>query len=319
MVELNAVEKELENELNPQPEQAAPEPTDDVPAKGQSEAKEKPPVKDDDPEFDLGLDQDGKTPLKLKRSQILEYKKGNMLQADYTKKTQEVAAEKAQMKELVQMIDYLKQHPNKAKEIIAVLERKEEQLIKQEDKLEDKKDDIDTLLLDLDSDDPYAKVLRAQRKELQQSLKANKDLQERLSKIEQTSEHEAKSKLEAESTNTLRQVLDSEKKALEFLDDEESEYWKKQVLTYMLNSPQEYSNLEKEEFVEYLKGISQKVHADMMKFGEKRVKKYIESKGEPSKVPHSAVPAGGKPLSKKPTFDNLQELIEENLTDELKK
>lgn len=308
-MEPTAEEIVLENELNPG--QAKPA-EDQTLIEKSAEGKGTP----DEQEFDLGFAEDGKTPLKLKRSQIMELRKGGMLEKDYTHGKQELAAQREQLKEVVDIIDYLKKNPAKAEKIVAILDAKEEELEKQEDKLQDKQEDIDALLKELPQDDPYARVLRAQKAELQKALKLNQSLQSRLDQIDQRSLSENRSKFDTEAEQTLTEVIATERKTLEFLDDEDAEYWKKSVLTYLVNSPQEYEQMDKEKFAEYFKGISQHVYSEMNKLGDKRVKKYIDSKGT-GKIPGVGAVGVGKPLSAKPTMDNLESILKEELEKEI--
>jgi ABC-type nitrate/sulfonate/bicarbonate transport system substrate-binding protein len=97
-----------------------------------------------------------------------------MLEADYRKKTQELSAEKATLKEVVEIIDFLKKNPKKAEKVMAILEEKEEKLEQQKQALEEKEDEIDKALKDLPEDDPYAKLLRGMKAQLQTTLKPTK-------------------------------------------------------------------------------------------------------------------------------------------------
>lgn len=274
----------------------------------------------EDPDFDLGLDEDGKTPLKFKRSQILEFKKGSMLQADYTKKTQELAAERANFKEVVDIIEYLKKNPSKAEKIVAILEAKEEAAKEQEFDLNKAMTDIDKLLADLPADDPYAQALRNQKGIIQQTIAMNQKLQARLDQLDQGRVSDAENKLNAEAEQTLREVIASKQKALSFSDQEEADYWKKLTLTCLVNNPKEYSEMDKAQFTDYFNKLADKVQAEIVKMGEKHVNKYIKSKGGPGGVPvvgGGAIPAapGKEPI----TTDNLQGALERELQKESEK
>lgn len=269
----------------------------------------------EDPEFDLGLDVDGKTPLKLTKSQILALKKGGMLQEDYTKKTQELAAEKQNLKEVVEIIEFLKKNPKKAEKIVAILEEKAEEATKEGKELENKVDEIDELLKDLPEDDPYAKGLRALKAQLGQALNVNKQLQDRLSQFEEKTTAADESKIQAEADQTLQEVIASTQKSLQFIDAEEGEFWKKQVLTYLVNSPQEYAAMDKAQFEEYFKKIGQSVYDMMKKIGEKHVGKYIKSKkGGPEVITEAGGKGGILPAA--PNAENLQGSLEKLLEEE---
>lgn len=53
--------------------------------------------------------------------QIKEWKAGHMLQADYTRKTQELAAQREQLKPVQETLDYLKANPDKAQQVYNAL------------------------------------------------------------------------------------------------------------------------------------------------------------------------------------------------------
>lgn len=278
----------------------------------EAEAKAKKDAEDS--EFDLGLDEDGKTPLKLKRSQILELRKNGMLQSDYTKKTQELAAEKANLKELVDIVEFLKKNPAKAEKIIKILEEKAEEAAEVKVDLKKSMEEIETLLKDLPEDDPYAKVLRGQKAILQESLKVNQKLSEKLESITNGQKSVEQSKLEAEAHQTLVKVMGDKQKALKFIDDKEAEYWKKSALTYLLHNRKEYSAMDTAQFTKYFNQIGDKVYAEIVQIGEGRVNKYIKEKGGASPVPGSAGSALPADKTKAPiTQDNLESSIEQAL------
>lgn len=306
-------EQKLESEIMP----PAAEPPAPEAGKGTEPPAAEPPAPEpeaEDPEFDLGLDADGKTAIKLKKSEIMELRKGGMLQADYTKKTQELAAQRQELKEVVDIIEYLKKNPKKAEEIVAILERKEEAAAEKAEDLKAAEDEIDALLKDLPEDDPYAKALRAQKALIQSMQKTNKALQDRLNQIDQRTTEADESKIQAEADQTLKEVIASTQKSLEFMDAEEAEYWKKTVLTYLVNSPQEYAEMDKAQFEEYFKNLAKKVYDDMKKLGEKHIARYIKSKTGGPGVPPPGGQGGVLPAA--PTIDNLQGTLETMLKEE---
>lgn len=265
----------------------------------------------EDPEFDLGLDEDGKTPLKLTRKQILEMKKSGMLMSDYTKKTQEIAAERANHKEILDIVDFLKKNPAKAERIVKILEEKAEAAAEVKVDLKKSMAEIEETLKDLPEDDPYAKVLRGQKVMLQEAMRVNQELTAKLDKITNGQKSEEQSKLDAECHQTLTSVMTTKQKALKFIDEKEAEYWKRSALTYLVNNPKEYEQMDKETFAKYFNEIGDKVYAEIVQLGEGRVNEYIKKKGGASLIPGSngaALPAekGKKPL----TQDNLQEGLE---------
>lgn len=320
---VEALDQEISKNPNPEPgPEAEKEPAEPVegtktPEEIEAEriaAEEKAKKDTEDPELDLGLDEDGKTPLKLKRSQILEFKKGSMLQADYTKKTQEIAAEKANLKEVVEIIEFLKKNPAKAERIVKILEEKEAKAESKELDLNVTIAELQKKIAELPEDDPYAQGLRSLLAMNQENLKINQKLQARLDQLDSGRQTAEKSKIEAEAHQTLTEVMASKQKSLNFQDPEEAEYWKRSVLTYLVNSPKEYETLDKAQFTEYFNKIADKIHADILKIGEKHVNRYIKSKGGPGIIPGSA--GAGLPVDKKAeaiTTDNLQGALEREL------
>lgn len=309
---VEALNKEIATNVNPEP---GPDVVKE-PVKEPKVEEPKEPEEPEDPEFDLGLDEK-QQPLKFKKSQLLEFRKNQMLHADYTKKTQELAAEKANLKEVVEIIEHLKKNPSKAEKIVAILEAKEEAAKEQEFDLNKAMTDIDKLLADLPTDDPYAQALRNQKGIIQQTIATNQKLQARLDQLDSGIKSENTSKLEAEAHQTLTEVMASKQKALSFSDEEESAYWKKLTLTYLVNNPKEYSEMSKEEFTDYFNKLGDKVYAEIAKIGEKHVNKYIKSKGGPGGVPvvgGGAIPAA--PGKDTITSDNLQGALERELQKE---
>ncbi len=311
-------EQQLETELNITPE--VPAEVKKTPEELETEriaAEETAKKLAEDPEFDLGLD-DKQQPLKFKKSQILEFQKNQMLNADYTKKTQELAAERANLKEVVEIIEYLKKNPKRAEKIVAILEAKEEEAKEEEFDLKKAIDEIDTLLKDLPEDDPYAKALRSQRGIIQHTLKVNQQLQQRLDQLDKSKVSETESKLLSEADQTLQGVIASTQKALEFTDADEAADWKEMTLMYLVNSPKEYSEMDAEQFKVYFKGIADKTYAKITKIGEKHVAKYIKSKtGGPGVVTETGGKGGVLPAA--PNADNLQGSLEKMLEEESNK
>jgi len=311
---LNVEEKAPEEIIDENKEEKVEEKTPEQIEEERIAAEEKAKKDAEDAEFDLGLDEDGKTPLKLKRSQILEFRKNQMLNADYTKKTQELAAEKANLKELIDIVEFLKKNPAKAEKIIKILEEKAEAAAEVKVDLKKSMEEIEATLKDLPEDDPYAKVLRGQKVMLQEAMRVNQELTAKLDKITNGQKSEEQSKLDAECHQTLTEVMTTKQKALKFIDEKEAEYWKRSALTYLVNNPKEYDTMTKEQFVEYFNKIGDKVYAEIVQLGEGRVNEYIKKKGGASLIPGSNGAALPADKDKKPlTQDNLQEGLESAL------
>lgn len=295
-------------------------------AAGKEKSKEK---KDEDPEYDLGLDVDGKTPLKLKRSQILELKKSGMLEADYRKKTQELSAEKATLKEVVEIIDFLKKNPKKAEKVMAILEEKEEKLEQQKQALEEKEDEIDKALKDLPEDDPYAKLLRGMKAQLQTTLKANQALQDKLGKLEQDQQAETQRRAKetddanrnkelAAGKQVLEEAFAGAKKTFQFDDEDEAAQWRKGVIEALVSDKEKYKGMDKEKFTEFFNTVAKAQFDLIQKAKEKIIAEYLKSKkGGSGSVPAGGTGGEGAQGKEKPvTMDNLQENLEKALEEE---
>jgi len=294
------LEQELENENTPavKPEQA--------PATTMDSSTQK--VTPDDPEFDLGQDDKGQ-PLKFKKSQILEFQKGNMLQSDYTKKTQELSAEKENLKEMSNIIEHLRANPTKAQRVIAILDEKEQA---QEAKI----DDIDEVLKTLPEDDPYAKTLRALKAQNNDLLKTTRELSGKLGQFEQKNQAIEQQGAVKQAEVVLTKALDDTSKELKFDDDDDKADWRKMVLTYLVNNPKKYNT--ETDFLADIQAVGKAEFDNVTRRNERIMAKYIKSKGGNAAIPTHPAGAGGKPLTKKPTGDNLQDMLEEALEAENK-
>ena len=260
----------------------------------------------EDPEFDLGVDDKGQ-PLKFKKSQILELQKGSMLQKDYTTKTQELATQREELKEMFGIIEHLKANPKKAERIIAILDEREE-------KVEEKIDEIDEILKTLDPNDPYAKTLMALRKQNQQLLKTTQDLQTKLGTFEQKTQAIEETGLVKQAEIVLTKALDDVVKTLKFEDDDDKADWRKMVLTYLINNPKQYTT--EEEFLANIQTVGKTEYDALVKRNERVTARYIKAKGGGSEVPTHPAGGGATPLSKKPSIETLQEDLEEALKNE---
>lgn len=250
------------------------------------------PVSADDPEYDLGGE-------KAKRSQILEWKKSNLLQSDYTKKTQELAQQRKELDELVRFADYLKANPAKLQKVLAALEDKV-------DAQQGKQEAITTELEGLDPNDPYAKALKSQLAAITAQLKP---LQEKLTQFEQRDMQSQQTQMVAQAQQVLKTTLDEVIKTLTFDNDEEKATWRSMVLSYLKDNPKDYAD--ENDFNNTIKETGKKYYDALQKIGEAKVKKYLESKKTLQVPPPSGV--AGSVLPKKPTIVNIEELLQSEL------
>lgn len=248
----------------------------------------------EDPEIEIGKDEQG-NPRKVKLSQINEWEKGSMRQADYTAKTQELAQQRKELEELIKFADYLKNNPKKLEKVLAVLGEKAEEV----------KEGVEEELEGLDPNDPYAKLLK-------KTLDTVKSLEAKVIEYETRDAQASEEQLVNQAQQVLSKTLDEASKELKFDDDEEKATWRTMVLSFLKDNPKDYKD--EEEFVSTIKKIGKKYFDALNKIGEAKIKKYLESKKTPA--PPTSTGAAGAVLKKKPTMDNLQESIEELLAEE---
>jgi hypothetical protein len=239
----------------------------------------------DDPEVEL----EGGTKVKMS-----ELKKGYMLQSDYTTKTQALAEQRKEVEELITLANYLKANPTKLKRIIAILDEKGEEIA-------EKKEEITAELEGLDPNDPLAKTLKAQNKMLS-------DLQKQIANMQQAQETSQKEGLVLQAQQVLTKTLDEVAKDFTFEDDEEKGLWRTMVLSFLKDNPKQYAD--EADFVKTIKEIGKKYFETLTKLAEKRVAKYVKTKGGTVPV---APATPGSPIKAKPSMENLEEIIAEEL------
>jgi hypothetical protein len=278
------IEEQVTTEINAQ---SAASSTPATPAPAQPSKPATPPVIDD-PEVEL----EGGNKVKMS-----DLKKGYMMQSDYTTKTQQLAEQKKEVEELANLANYLKANPAKLQRIISILDEKEQAIT-------DKKEEIADELEGLDPNDPLAKALKAQKSMLQKALSE-------IESMKRGQEETQKQTLVQQAQQVLTKTLDEATKDFSFEDDEEKGFWKQMVLSHLKDNPKQYKD--EADFVSTIKEIGKRYFDTISKIAEKRVAKYVKSKG--GVVPTTpSVP--GAPISKKPSSDNLDEIIREELEKE---
>ena len=246
----------------------------------------------EDPEVDLGTE-------KAKLSQILEWKKANMLQSDYTKKTTELAQQRKELDELVRFADYLKANPAKLQKVLAALEDKAEAA-------QGQKEAIATELEGLDPNDPYAKALKSQLAAITAQLKP---LQDKLTALETRDKQSEQTQLVEKAQQVLSRTLEEVMKTLSFDNDEEKATWRSMVLSYLKDNPKDYSN--EEDFNNTIKETGKKYYDALQKIGEAKVQKYLQSKKTTQVPPANNV--SGSIMKAKPTMVNIEDLLQSEL------
>jgi len=229
-----------------------------------------------------------------KKVKMSELKKGYMMQSDYTAKTQSLTEQKKEVEELSNLANYLKANPAKLQRIIAILDEKEEVIA-------EKKEEISAELEGLDPNDPLAKTLKAQNKMLS-------DLQKQIADMKHGQEASKQETLVQQAQQVLTKTLDEVAKGFTFEDDEEKGIWRQMVLSHLKDNPKQYKD--EMDFTNTIKEIGKHYSDVLVKVGEKRIAKYVKTKG--GTVP--AIPTTpGSPIRKKPSMENLEEIIEEEL------
>ena len=275
-IEQSIVEK-LENEeiSTSEPNKPAQEPQTP-----QEPVKEEPAQ---EAEFDLG---DGR---KVKLSEIKTWEQGNLRQADYTKKTQELSQEREELKQLKEFGNYLKANPKKMEKVLKVIEEKEE-AVKQ-------------TIEGIDENDPNIQYTKQQNKLILgeiQSLKTQ--LQQR------TQQDQVKS-----AQQMLNGTLDESVKSLD-LSNEEKGIHRQLVLSHLKDNPKDYSH--EGAFKSEIQDLSKTYYEKLRKLGEDKLKTYIKSKNTPEPSGLPSVP-GSAPV-KSFSIENLQQDIEKMLKDDVK-
>ena len=255
-------------------------PSEPVVEEPQQVAEPAPPAEPvSEPEFDLG---DGR---KATLSEIKEWEQGNLRQSDYTKKTQEVAQQREEVKELLEMKEFLKKNPDKLQKVLKVLEEKEEAKQAEANPLEG-----------LDPNDPYVRYFNSRFDAMKQQYQTVYDgLQ---SQIRQTQTEKAQQVL----LDTLGEI----KKKYEFADDAESEAWKQLILSDLKDNPKNFST--EQAFKDAIADSGKKYHDMLHRIGEEKIKRYLKTKQTP--VPAATQAVAGTVLPKKPSIHNMQELFE---------
>uniref|UniRef100_A0A6M3XPR6 Uncharacterized protein n=1 Tax=viral metagenome TaxID=1070528 RepID=A0A6M3XPR6_9ZZZZ len=270
------IEAQVENEITAQEPKTAPStPAEPI----------EPTPTPDDPEVEL---EGGK---KVKMSDL---KKGYMMQSDYTTKTQALAEQRKEVEELVNLANYLKANPKKLERIIAILDEKGEAIT-------EKKEEIKDELEGLDPDDPYAKVLKKQSEMLSKALN-------QIEEMKQGQERTQQQTLVQQAQQVLTKTLEDTAKGFQFADDEDKSLWRQMVLSYLKDNPKQYAD--EADFTGTIQQVGKKYFDALTKVGEKKIAAYVQSKG--GKVP-TAPATPGSPIKKKPSMDNLDELILDEL------
>jgi hypothetical protein len=112
-------------------------PQDDVAETVETEAPE---VKEETP-FELDLDGE-----KLTLEQIKEFKKGYMRQSDYTRKTQEIATQRKETQDAIELYEYLRSNPEIAKQLAEFSPEDKKELANRVDPLAKRVEQLDTQL-----------------------------------------------------------------------------------------------------------------------------------------------------------------------------
>lgn len=324
-----AIEGELEKEGNAAA--AAPGEAGKEPAAKEGAEKEDTAAADD-PEFDLA------DLGKHKKSDIKKWKEGHLLQEDYTKKTQTLSEEREKLKELNDVWAGIANHPTLKKIVVDIIQGSfgekgyNEDYIKElvnkleakKEEVEEKTEDIEAALAELDPESPQYKILK-------QALISNKALEKQLKELSGKFEEKERSAVVSEQTKQFEGQVQQAQKVLsgeldkmsdaalpdgfKFETDEEKKLWRMAVITHLQRNPKEY--ISEADFLATIKEIGKAWYTQLQKVGEAKIAAYIKSKGLPQKKEGEkektpAASAGQKTGS-------LQDRIEAALVEEGKK
>lgn len=269
----------------------------DIKGKGKSVDKA---VSEDDPEYEIENGKDDKgNPIKVK-AKLSELKAGYLRQDDYTKKTQRLSEVEKNQKDMIATVEAIRQNPKLAKLFIGIVEGaisekgyNEEFIEKQltalagvqaepgdkKKDLQDKNEDIEKILEDVDPESPLAKALKqtwAANKALETRLKGleeghsktSKTVEEQITKEQETAYNKLVDGAAKIMNDTLDGLADPEKGSkLDFVSKEEQQEWRYRVVAYLKDNPKDYKD--DTEFVTRLNEVGNAVH--------KYIKQYRES------------------------------------------
>lgn len=234
----------------------------------------------DDPEITL-TDENG-NPEKVKLSQIRQWKKEHMLEKDYRVKTAEASRIRKQAEESINFVESLKALPEaKRAKLLAVLEDREEQ-----------------------AQEALQQQANPQSAEGQALMKYIKQLESKISSLEQHTQQTVQEKQLESARKVLNNGLEEVQRGLQFDDEEDKSVWRQMVLSHLKDNPQTFET--EDEFKSVMGEVGKRFFDILNKVGEKKVKKYLESK----KGPITPAPTGvtGDVMKNKPTYENLEEL-----------
>lgn len=311
----------IEQELNAQPQgdsvEQAPGAAAPAPAADPNAAPAAAPV--EDPEIDVGGTKIKRSVLDAleldleggKKAKLADLRKGYMQNDDYTKKTQDLAAERAKHKELVDWHNLVIKN-SKFANIMATLTDKgigdkgfnEEYLDKvlaqlnaKQEAVAAKTDEIEEALKNMDPLDPNYQLFK-------QALEKNKALEAKLNGLEQkvqgteqqtqaAQQEQAVKQAQAKITSALEALTDPAKPdSLKFATPEEKALWKKEVLFVLAHNPREIKS--EEDFNTLLTDVGKQVHGTINKMFEARLATHLQKKGTPPVAP---VVPGQKPAA----------------------
>jgi len=339
---MEGLQDAIEQELNAQNTDGTQQPGAEEQQPPAQPAGEQPPAPapEADPDIDIGGTKVKKSVLEAfdidleggKKVKLADLRKGFMLNEDYTKKTQELSAERQKNKELLDWASLVVKNPKFAN-ILATLTDKgitntgfnEALLDKVLAALDDKQqaaaaksDELEEALKNMDPLDPNYEVFK-------QALEKNRALEQRLSGLEQ--------KIQGTEAQTLKHAQETEKQArdqaiqqaqtritsaldalvdpakpdsLKFFTPEEKALWRKEVLFVLAHNPREIKS--EEDFNALIKDVGAQVHGHLNKMFEARLAEYLKTKKGPSlppAAPGNQPPAAqNKPLSEQTTLQD---------------
>jgi hypothetical protein len=247
-----------------------------------------------------------------------------MLNEDYTKKTQTLAEEKEKIGDLIKFADAVRKNPKMVKAIVGLTEKGlsdetvlDKVLMALEGTVEAAKEDLEKLLEGVDPESPEGKVIKG----LQSKVKAlearldqtDKTIKETGTKITDKETQEAIGQAQQVLNTTLVDLADVKKGGLEFDTETGQKLWRMLTISYLKDNPKAYES--QEDFVKTVQEVGKQMHAALQKFGEAKLKKYLETKKTP--IPGALGEGGEK--GAEVTFEKLQEGIEKSLIEESQK
>jgi len=191
------------------------------------------------------------------------------LRNSYTQKTQELAERRKELERLEPILEAVKS-PEKYDKVMKALQDKEEQI-------QQKEDDIESALAELDPNDPYAKSLQQALSEIK-GLK--QELQQYTTQQQQNAEYLRQKQIQEQQEayqKFIGEIKEYASEGLNFEDETEKELYDIAFTAALTNV--DTTGMTAQDYKEVARNIGRLVYKDLLqKYKDKVIEKYRESK-----------------------------------------